>query len=304
MATDLRFQHVLCPVDFSEYSRTALRYGAALSRRGQGRLTVLFVNDPLLGSAAAAAAYDVSALEAKTRGELKRFVVRSLGQHAGAATMTTALGHPAPAIVEAAEKLRADLIVMGSRGLTGPRKWFFGSTTSRVLRNTSTPLLIVPKPTTRARARWASAMRSWPGKRVLVPVDLADYSTADVRDAAEAVRAFGATPVLVYVLPPVQFPSWLRMDVRTYERDRLEAARRSLEKLRAAAGGDAECQLAVGEPADEIAAVATSLRVGLIVLTIKRAAAPFGPRQGTIAYRLLSSEVAPVLAIPGSRKTS
>lgn len=304
MATDLRFQHVLCPVDFSEYSRTALRYGAALSRRGGGRLTVIFVNDPLLGSAAAAAAYDVRALEAKTLGELKRFVARSLGQHAGAAAIRTVLGHPAPAIVKAAGQLGADLIVMGSRGLTGPGKWLFGSTTSRVLRTTSIPLLVVPKPRTRTRARWASAMRSWPGKRVLVPVDLADYSMGEVRRAVAAVRAFSATPVLVYVLPPVQFPAWLRVDGRTYDRDRMETAQRSLEKLRAATGGDAECQLAVGEPSAEIAAVASGLGVGLIVLTIKRAAAPFGPRQGTIAYRLLSSDVAPVLAIPGSRDAS
>jgi nucleotide-binding universal stress UspA family protein len=304
MATDFQFLRILCPVDFSEYSRTALRYGAALSRRAGGRLTVLFVNDPLLGSAAAAAAYDVRALEAKTLAELKRFVARSLGQRAGAAAITTALGHPAPAIAKAAEQLGADLIVMGSRGLTGPGKWLFGSTTSRVLRSTSIPLLVVPKPRIRSRARWASAMRSWPGKRVLVPVDLADYSMGDVRRAVEAVRAFAAIPVLVYVLPPVQFPAWLRVDGRTYERERLDSARGSLEKLRATTGGDAECQLAVGEPSAEIAAAARSLRAGLIVMTIKHAAAPFGPRQGTIAYRLLSSDVAPVLAIPGSREAS
>ena len=297
-----QFRHILCPVDFSEYSRTALRYAAALARGGKGRLTVLFVNDPLLGSAAAAAAYDVSSLEAKTDAELKRFVARALGAGASAAAITTALGHPAPEIAKAAERMGADLVVMGSRGLTGPGKWFFGSTTARVLRKATVSLLVVPKPKQRPRGQWATALRSWPGKRVLVPVDLADYSLADVRAALGVARSFGATPVLMYAMPPVQFPSWLRVNSRAYDRDRLAMARTELENLGAKTGGDVECHLVVGEPADEIVAGAGSLGTGLIVLTIKRAAAPFGPRQGAIAYRVLSSEVAPILAIPGARK--
>ena len=35
-----------------------------------------------------------------------------------------------------------DLIVMSSHGLTGFRKLFFGSTTERVLRETSVPVLV------------------------------------------------------------------------------------------------------------------------------------------------------------------
>ena len=43
---------ILCPVDFSDQSRQALRWAEALSRRTAGRLTVLSAVDPLLAEAA------------------------------------------------------------------------------------------------------------------------------------------------------------------------------------------------------------------------------------------------------------
>src|SRR5687767_6547559 len=39
---------VLCPIDFSESSRGALRYAAAVASQLGARLTLLAVNDPLL----------------------------------------------------------------------------------------------------------------------------------------------------------------------------------------------------------------------------------------------------------------
>lgn len=299
--TGPQFRHILCPVDFSEYSSIALRYAGVLAQRSKGRLTVLFVNDPLLGSAAAAAAYNVDALEAKTRAELTRFAARALGDAASAATLTTTLGHPAPEIAEATRRLGADLVVMGSRGRTGPGRWLFGSTTERVLRKAEVPLLVVPKTKRRSKASSAAAMRSWPGKRVLVPIDLNDYVLADVRVAVDQARSFGATPVLMYALPRLQFPSWLRMDSGNYDRERLAAARSELEKLGGGAGG-ADCRVVLGDPAEEIVAATANLGIRLIVVTIKHAAVPFGPRQGAITYRVLSSEAAPILAIPGSRQ--
>ena len=297
-AIERQFRHILCPVDFSSYSRTALRYASVLARRANGRLTVLFVNDPLLGAAAAAAAYDARALAATTDAELSRFVAGVIDVETQAVPTTTAFGHPAPEINRAAERLGADLVVMGSRGLTGPGKWFLGSTTERVLRTAGMPLLVVPPTKNRSRSEWAMAMRSWPGKRVLVPVDVADYTLADVMAAMNALRAFDAAPLFVTVVPAARFPSWLKMDNPTYGRDRVEAARKELENIARTVANDAECRVLAGEPAEQIAACAADTAAGLIVLTLKRAATRFGPRQGSITYRILSREVAPVLAIP------
>src|SRR5204862_4325930 len=124
----LTFRRILCPVDFSACSRAALRYAAAVAERQEGELAVLFVNDPLLASAAAAAAYNVRKLAEETKTELQTFVTRALGRDAIRVNIVTTLGHPAAEILKTAKNRKTDLIVMGSRGLTAPAKWFAGST--------------------------------------------------------------------------------------------------------------------------------------------------------------------------------
>src|SRR5262245_47989679 len=71
------FRSVLCPVDFSRSSALALRYGAGLAGQANAILTVLYVNDPLLIAAAAAALHDRQLVERSAR-ELEDFVRSTL----------------------------------------------------------------------------------------------------------------------------------------------------------------------------------------------------------------------------------
>ena len=70
------FQSVLCPVDFSPSSRTILQHAAAIVERTGGRLTLLYVDDPLL-AAAAAAGYDRRALLKTGTSELRRLLKKA-----------------------------------------------------------------------------------------------------------------------------------------------------------------------------------------------------------------------------------
>jgi nucleotide-binding universal stress UspA family protein len=141
----MAFQTVLCPIDFSKPSQSALRYAAALAAK-EGQVIVLFVNDPLL-TTAAAAAYDEDAMARTTEKEMKAFVQKAL---AGARVpqdrlrFVVSLGTPAVEIVKQASRLHADVIVMGTRGLGGASRLFLGSTTEQVLRKAGVPVLAVP----------------------------------------------------------------------------------------------------------------------------------------------------------------
>jgi nucleotide-binding universal stress UspA family protein len=140
------FRTILCPIDFSGPSRIALRYAAAVARMSGARMIVLFVNDPLL-AAAAAATYDARAVAHSTDVELKRFVRKALAGRrvpAGSVRLSVAVGKPAQEIATAAEQLRADLVVMGTRGLSGAARLVLGSTTEQVLRRAGVPVLAVP----------------------------------------------------------------------------------------------------------------------------------------------------------------
>src|SRR6185436_71159 len=71
------FRSVLCPVDFSEHSRQALRYAEAMAGRSGGAMTVTYANDPLLIAAAAAALHDRQVAKRSLR-ELESFVNQTL----------------------------------------------------------------------------------------------------------------------------------------------------------------------------------------------------------------------------------
>jgi nucleotide-binding universal stress UspA family protein len=52
-------------------------------------------------------------------------------------------GHPAEVIIEVANEVQADLIVVGSRGLTGIKRYLLGSVSSKVSEHASRSVMIV-----------------------------------------------------------------------------------------------------------------------------------------------------------------
>jgi nucleotide-binding universal stress UspA family protein len=136
---------ILCPVDFSAPSRSALRHASSMAAKSRGRLTVLFVEDPLLF--AANSAYDEPQARADLLRKLRTFVKTTLrpprNVDTGAAC-EIAVGNPAIEIQRAARRLGSNLIVMGSHGLTGAMRMVLGSTTDKVLRRAHVPVLAIP----------------------------------------------------------------------------------------------------------------------------------------------------------------
>ena len=136
---------ILCPVDFSIHSRRALRYGSMLASRSNGRLVVLFVEDPLLFAAGARGDEDASKAQLTIR--LERFVQQCIGPRGMAAqplTVEVAVGKAAVEIQKASRRLHCNVIVMGSHGLTGATRLLLGSTTEHVLRHAEVPVLAIP----------------------------------------------------------------------------------------------------------------------------------------------------------------
>jgi nucleotide-binding universal stress UspA family protein len=139
-----RFRSVLCGVDFSRHSRAALRCASALASAGRARLTVLFVDDPLLVAAAARRGRPDGAVQ--TRAALARFVSASLKTSASRARSATAVGAPGPEITRYARRHKTDMVVVGTRGVGEARALLFGSTTNYVVRHARIPVVVVPLP--------------------------------------------------------------------------------------------------------------------------------------------------------------
>lgn len=301
----LTFASVLCPVDFSAHSQVALRYAAALAARSRGRLHVLFVNDPLL-VAAAAAAYSTQSLGEASVEELQRFVRATLTPSRFTAVQPhfeTALGQPAPEILRAVARLSPDLVVIGTKGLNAAHRLLLGSTTTAVLRKTRVPVLAVPPMAGESDASDVPA--DWPGRELIAPLELGSHAAADLTRAAELARAFGVSLVIVHTVPLPVAPAWLHADVDAHTRIRAAKAATALERLRASLPDVAtETVVRIGHPPDEIAALAAERRAGLIVMTLRGHGGLFGDPVGAFSYHVLCHAVAPVLALPVQRSSA
>src|SRR5688572_4137106 len=122
---------VLAAVDFSEPSRAALVYAARLARQCKAILHVLHAEDPLLAGAARAAGID---LPSETREELGAFMQDAAPAGDWAPLDHVVTGPAVDVICDIAARERADVIVIGMRGMSGAERTVFGSTTEGVLR--------------------------------------------------------------------------------------------------------------------------------------------------------------------------
>jgi nucleotide-binding universal stress UspA family protein len=299
VALMMTFRSILCPIDFSSHSREALQHAVAIAKRFGGRVAVMFVEDPLL--AAAMSGSSARKLIARTRIELERFVTRSIAplrpvQNEIAHVVAT--GNPADEILRAAKRSRSDLIVIGTQGLSGFRKLFFGSTTEQVLRQVDIPVLAIP-PSKRSRSKGAHPMTIG---RVIAPLDLTGEWQSDAMRAAKVAAAFGAELLLVHVLTPIQAPPWLGSAARGTDRQRVERARAALDRIATRLSSDHEisCRVVTGNPADEIAKLSKGA-TSLAVMSLREDSGVWGARRGSIAYRVLTHSSTPVLALPRRR---
>jgi nucleotide-binding universal stress UspA family protein len=287
---------ILTAVDFSEQSRYALRWAAAVAARFGSRLTVVTVVDPLLAEAASVRlGQDLAKQE--TEPALREFVAASWTRTTPAPTQIvfrTATGDAASAILETAETERADLIVMGTLGLGGFRKWLLGSTTERLLRRAKVSVLAVPS-ADESVTREADSL-----SHVLAATDFSESSVAAAQVAVHWARAFSAKLTLLHVVEPVTVPAQWRSLVEKSEETRVGSARAKLHALAEEMCASQECDeaVALGRPADLIGSTAVDRRARLIVMGLASEQGAFSPRPGSIAYRVLSSTTVPVLVVP------
>lgn len=288
---------ILCPVDFSEASAGALRYAAAVAEAAAERLLVLTVEDPLLTEAVDLGTGVVWNPEI-ARTELSRFCGKALGRpgRLPAIEYLVVVGKPAPEILNIAQEHRCGLIVMSTHGLTGMRKLFFGSTTERVLRETTRPVLVTPPsdagPSSVAEGR--SRIR-----RILVPVDLSTGSPGQTQRVRHLAESLGLPVIVAHVIEPLKSRLAARLHLAGIEGDRRAAAEDALHALvdTLPSSVRAEALLAYGDPAEELAKVARDRQVGLIVMGL-HGSPLLGPRMGSVTYRLLCLTPTLTLALP------
>lgn len=291
---------ILCPIDFSDGSAGALRYAAAIASHFVTRLILLTVQDPLLTEAADLGTGIRWDPEAWKR-EMAYFAAKTFGCESPILTSLeydVAVGQPAPEILRVARERSCDLIVISTHGLARIRKLFFGSTTERVLRETTRPVLITP-PADPGPVSLDDAERVL--RRIVAPVDLSPASRHQATVAAGLSEAAGVPLILVHVIEPKSRLA-ARLHLPGIEAGRRAVAEEALRQIAASfpPGVHAETLIAYGDPPEELAKVVRDRRAGLVVMGL-HGSPPMGPRMGSVTYRMLCLSNSPVLALPPER---
>ncbi|MEX0588874.1 MAG: universal stress protein [Cyanobium sp.] len=147
----MSYRHLLVPTDGSELSDKAVRQAVELG--GSLGATLIFFhvqsNFPisLVGVGELVDPHTVDVLVTAAHNDAERILAgaTAVAKAAGVACQQDSVVHALPyqAIVEAAERHGADLIVMASHGRRGLEGVVLGSETQRVLTHSTCPVLVV-----------------------------------------------------------------------------------------------------------------------------------------------------------------
>ena len=142
-------QRILVPVDFSAHSHKALEYALDLAKSVGATIDLLHcyrVNIGVVSGYAPALPMNYEAdLRQAAGNELREWLEKAatsgveIDEHLRTAS-------PCEGIISQASALGSDLIVMGTRGLSGLKHVFLGSVAERVIRTAPCPVLTVKDP--------------------------------------------------------------------------------------------------------------------------------------------------------------
>jgi nucleotide-binding universal stress UspA family protein len=137
-----RRPHLLVATDFSPDATRAVETAADFARTRGAEVVVVHVDEPLL---AAARSNDRMRRRRRAHAELER-LVRTLVASGITARASLRVGKPAPEIVAAAAEEGAELLVVGTRGMSMTMAALLGGVAYDVIRKAACPVLTVRAP--------------------------------------------------------------------------------------------------------------------------------------------------------------
>jgi nucleotide-binding universal stress UspA family protein len=189
---DMKIKKILFPTDFSDCSLNALEYAVYLAKKCKACMQLLYVDEAvyLLSPLNTYAEMDLKDLsenfkkmaEARMDELVQKFIPTdvSVGK-------LILIGRPYSEIIDAAKKVQADMIVMGTHGRSG-LNIMMGSNAERVVRQSPCPVITVRQ------------KREFHGfQRILVPVDFSKLCKSAVPEIVDFVRIFGSELLILYV---------------------------------------------------------------------------------------------------------
>ncbi len=278
----VRIAKILCPIDFSEFSRHAFDRAVAIARSHGGAVTAIHVVPIQLATPAlpyiepqSLGPFEISEADrARIVGELRRFLAADALTGVLVSFEATEAPDIHQEILACADRLPANLIVMGTHGRSGFQRMMLGSVTEKVLRTARTPVLTVP-----SALPDVVPSGGGPFQRILCAVDFSACSMAALGYAAALAEESRARLAAVHVIelappaydplvgPAIDLPGY-RQACETTSRERLRNVIPTAIRKSKNIDAGIEEMVVCGKPHHEILRIAEEWRSDLIVLGV------------------------------------
>lgn len=303
--TRIEIDRILCPVDFSELSAPALERAVSLGNWFDARIEVLHVIPllpfPMPGDMGPAYYPDPLAVAATEREQAAKSIgdLAAPFRDAGVPIETKVLkGEPWRVILEEAEALPADLLVIGTHGRSGFERLLLGSVTEKVLRRARCPVLTVGHAS-------PSQLTGPLFRRILCAADLTQASEQTLDVALSLGIDNDAQVTLLHVIDTPPGDTWAGLHLAAPEvgPSRHEFVARARAELRKAVPVAARscCEVTerveTGAPWSEILRVASEVDADLIVMGAHTRGAVERVFLGSTASNVVRRAACPVLLI-------
>ncbi len=278
----LTIDRILCPVDFSEFSRRALQYAISLARHFRARLFVQHTAEIPQGLLMAGA--EPTAIQ-EWSAQLPRFekdiqhVLAETGIQPSEARVVVNEGPILDRILETVSTQHIDLLVMGTHGHRGFSRLVLGSVAEATIHQAPCPVLVI------SRSERGFAFPDQPDKvqlkTILLATDFSAHSDRALLYALQWACEWAAKVVLIHAVPATSMVDLFPEYNPYFERQAASA----WEKLRHLVPSMVEqwCEVSYdvrhGNPKDEILKLAEERSADLIVVGARGAgitAAPWG----------------------------
>ncbi len=147
---ETNIKKVLVPIDFSDYSKSALKYAVNFAKSFNAEIILVYVVEPIIYppdfSMGQIAMPSINAeWDNRAKEELQK-LAKSEFTSAGNVKTVIKTGKPFVEIIETAKEENVDLIIIATHGHSGVEHILFGSTAEKVVRKAPCPVLTLREP--------------------------------------------------------------------------------------------------------------------------------------------------------------
>ena len=295
------FNHILLPLDGSKLAEAALPPAASLAQTLGAPVTLLHLIEK-------GAPEEVHKDRHLTKADEAEDYLRAIAQTAFPKEVkvewhvhTAEIENVAASIVQHAEELKPDLIVMCSHGRGGMRDYLFGNIAQQVIGQSKVPVLLIKPTTTQAP--------TFQIRKIFLPLDDESIHDESLSLSKPLAKAYQAALYLLTVIPTLGtlsngkaaagtlLPATATAYLDMKEENAREHLQEHLDEL-TQSGLDAQAEIARGDPAATISEVAERVGADLMILSTHRKAGTAAFWARSVAPNVARRVKIPLLLIP------